>query len=405
MALPALEKMPTLPPDVDEIVPGVIADRRHIHEHPELGFEETETAAFVAQRLESLGAEDIRTGIAKTGITALIRGTKPGPDKCVLLRADMDALPIDEEVEADYASKTPGVMHACGHDAHTAMLLGAARILMDRRDQFSGTVKLLFQPSEEANGGGAQPMIDAGVLQDPHVDACFGQHLMSPVPTGYIGVTPGPIQASADSFEITVQGKGGHGAMPHETVDPIMVGADIISGLRSIVARNVDPLDSVVVSVCGFHSGKAYNVIPDKAVMGGTVRTFSNENRDLAEHRLKQIAEGIAAAQGASVTVDYQRGYPPTVNDVAMARLAASAVAKVVGEDNVFEMKPIMPAEDMSYFLLERPGCYFMTGCRNEERGITWPHHHPKFDVDEEALGIGVAALVSVAMEYLNAEG
>jgi amidohydrolase len=404
MALPALENMPTLPPDIDEIVPGVVADRRHIHENPELGFEETETAAFVAQRLEALGAEDIRTGIAKTGITALIRGRGPGPDKCVLLRADMDALPIDEEVDTDYASKTPGVMHACGHDAHTAMLLGAARILLERRDQFSGTVKLLFQPSEENNGGGAKPMIEAGVLENPHVDAVFGQHLMSPIPTGYIGVSGGPIQASADSFEITVQGKGGHGAMPHETVDPIMVGADIISGLRSIVSRNVDPLDSVVVSVCGFHSGKAYNVIPDKAVMGGTVRTFSNENRDLAENRLKQVAEGIAAAQGATVTIDYQRGYPPTVNDVAMSELAATSIAKVVGEQGVYEMRPMMPAEDFSYFLEERPGCYFMTGCRNEEKGIVWPHHHPKFDIDEEAIGIGVAALVSVAMDYLNAE-
>ena len=393
--------MPTLPGDIDEIVPGVIADRRHLHEHPELGFEETETAAFVAQRLEALGVEDIRTGIAVTGITALVRGTKPGPEKCVLLRADMDALPIDEEVDTDYASKTPGVMHACGHDAHTAMLLGAARILMDRRDQFSGTVKLLFQPSEENNDGGAQPMIAAGVLEDPHVDACFGQHLMSPIATGYVAVAAGPVQASADSFKITVQGKGGHGAMPHQTVDPIMVAADIISGLRTIVARNIDPLEPVVVSVCAIHSGRAFNVIPDTAELGGTVRTFSNENRDLAEYRLKQIAEGVAAAQGATVTIQYDRGYPPTVNDDAMAALAATAITKVVGADNVITMKPIMPAEDMSYFLNERPGAYFMTGCGNEARGIVWPHHHPKFDIDEEALGIGVAALVQTALDYL----
>lgn len=404
MAVPTPAPLPPLPADVDEIVPGIIADRRHIHENPELGFEETETAAFVAQRLEALGAEDIRTGIAKTGITALVKGTKPGPDKCVLLRADMDALPIDQESDKDYISRNPGVMHACGHDAHTAMLMGAARILLERRDQFSGTVKLLFQPSEEANHGGAKPMIEAGVLEDPHVDACFGQHLMSPIPTGFIAAMGGPIQASADSFKVTVQGKGGHGAMPHQTVDPIMVATDIISSLRTILARNIDPLEPVVVSVCAIHSGKAFNVIPDTAEFGGTVRTFSAENRDLAESRLKQIAEGIAAAQGATVTIEYDRGYPPTVNDHAMAELARTSIAKIVGEDNVMEMKPMMPAEDMSYFLEERPGCYFMTGCGNVEKGIVWPHHHPKFDIDEDALGLGTAALAQVAMDYLNAE-
>ena len=402
MPTPTPAPLPPLPGDIDEIIPGVIADRRHLHENPELGFEETETAAFVAQRLEALGVEDIRTGIAKTGITALVRGTKPGPEKVVLLRADMDALPIDQESDKDYISTNPGVMHACGHDAHTAMLLGAARILMERRDQFSGAVKLLFQPSEEANGGGAKPMIEAGVLEDPHVDACFGQHLMSPIPTGFVGVPGGPLQASADSFTITVQGKGGHGAMPHTSIDPIMVAADIVSAMRAIVSRNIDPLDPVVVSVCFIHAGKAFNVIPDTAEFGGTVRTFSNENRDLAEARIREIAEGVAAAQGASVTIDYNRGYPPTVNDDAMAKFAATAIAKVVGDDNLLEMKPIMPAEDMSYFLEERPGAYFMTGCGNEAKGIVWPHHHPKFDIDEDALGIGIASLVQVAMDYLN---
>ncbi len=398
------QPLPTLPGDVDEIVPGVIADRRHIHENPELGFEETETAAFVKERLESLGVEDIRTGIAKTGVTALVKGTKPGPDKVVMLRADMDALPINQESDKEYISKNPGVMHACGHDAHTAMLMGAARILMERRDQFSGTVKLLFQPSEEANGGGAKPMIEAGVLEDPHVDAVFGQHLMSSIPTGQVGTRGGPVQASADEFIVKVQGKGGHGAMPHEAVDSIMVATDIISGLRSIVARNVDPLEPLVVSVCAIHSGKAYNVIPDVAEFGGTVRTFSDENRDLAGARIREVAEGVASAQGATVQVTYERGYPPTVNDEEMAELAIKSLTKVVGEEGMIEMKPIMPAEDMSYFLEERPGAYFMTGCRNEEKGIVWPHHHPKFDIDEDALGIGVAGLVQVAMDYLNAE-
>lgn len=398
------QPLPPLPADVDEIVPGVIADRRHIHENPELGFEETETAAFIAQRLEALGVEDIRTGIAKTGITGLVKGTKAGPQKVVMLRADIDALPIDQQSDKEYISTKPGVMHACGHDAHTAMLMGAARILMERRDQFSGTVKLLFQPSEEAYGGGAKPMIEAGVLEDPHVDACFGQHLMSPIPTGFIGVLGGPVQASADSFVITVQGKGGHGAMPHTSVDPIMVGSDIVSGLHKIVSRNIDPLDPVVVSVCTFQAGTASNIIPDVATLSGTVRTFSTENRDLAEKRLKEVAEGVAAAQGATVKIEYTRGYPPTVNDEEMAELAAGSIAKIIGEENLLDMKPIMPAEDMSYFLEERPGAYFMTGCGNEEKGIVWPHHHPKFDIDEDALGIGVASLVQVAIDYLNTE-
>ncbi|MCO5214538.1 MAG: amidohydrolase [Thermomicrobiales bacterium] len=395
--------LPTLPPDVDEIVPGVVADRRYLHENPELGFDEHVTSKFVVERLEALGAEDIQSGIAGTGVTALIHGTR-GEGKCVLLRADMDALPILEETPVEFASQNPGVMHACGHDGHTAMLLGVARILTERRDQFPGSVKLCFQPSEEANAGGAKPMIEAGVLENPHVDACFGQHVMSDRPTGEVWVGGGPIQASADMFTITVQGKGGHGAIPHTAIDSIMVASDIVSGLHKIVSRNIDPLDPVVISVCSFHSGTAFNVIPDTAELKGTVRTFSPENRDLAEKRLKEVAEGVAAAQGATVTIDYDRGYPPTINDDAMSALAAASIAKIVGEDNVKPMVPIMPAEDMSYFLEERPGCYFMTGCGNEEKGIVWPHHHPRFDLDEDVLGIGVAALAQVAIDYLNAE-
>lgn len=396
--------LPTLAPDIDEIVPGVIADRRHLHQHPELSMEESETAAFVAQRLESLGVEDIRTGIAKNGITGIVRGTRPGPEKVVLLRADMDALPIDEQVESDFKSTNPGAMHACGHDGHTSMLLGAARILMERRDLFSGTVKLLFQPGEEVPPGGAKPMIDAGVLEDPHVDACFGQHVMPQMRVGTIGVPGGPLMASADNFSITVQGKGGHGAMPHTSVDPIMVANDICSGLRSIVSRNIDPLDPVVVSVCYFNAGNAFNVTPDTAEFGGTVRTFSNENRELAEKRIREIAEGVAAAQGASVTIDYQPGYPPTVNDEAMAELAATAAAEVVGEQNVLDVQPMMPSEDMSYFLEQRPGAFIFTGCGNEEKGAIWPLHHPKFTLDEDVLGVGVATLVQVAITFLNAE-
>lgn len=391
--------------DVDEILPGVIADRRHLHENPELGFQEFKTAEFVRQRLESLGVEDIRTGIAQTGVTGLIRGTKPGPGKVVLLRADIDALPLTEENDVEYRSQTDGVMHACGHDGHTAMLLGVARLLMERRDQFSGAVKLLFQPSEEANEGGAKPMIEAGVLEDPHVDAVFGQHVASDKPTGTVWVKGGPLQAAADSFTIRVQGKGGHGATPDTAVDPIVAGMRIVDALQTIVSRNIDPMEQVVVSVCTFHSGTADNIIPDTAQFGGTVRTFTPENRDLAEHRMKEIATNIAQAMGATAEVEYRRGYPPTVNDPEMAELVRRAAVTAIGEDRVHEATPIMPAEDFSYFLNERPGTYFMTGCRNEEKGFVWPHHHPKFDLDEESFQYGVAVLVQTALDFLNGEG
>lgn len=388
--------------DVDEILPGIIADRRWLHENPELGFQEHKTAGFVRQRLESLGVDDIRTGIATTGVTALIRGTKAGPERTVLLRADMDALPITEENAVDYVSTNPGVMHACGHDAHTAMLLGVARLLMERRDAFSGNVKLLFQPSEEANQGGAKPMIEAGVLEDPHVDAVFGQHMASDLPTGGVWITGGPVQASADAFKIRVQGKGGHGATPHTAVDPVLIAMQIGVALQTVVSRKVDPMHPAVVSVCTMHAGTAGNIIPDTAEIGGTVRTFSPEIRDLAEVELTRIAEGMAASLGGRAEVTYERGYPPTVNDEEMADLVRKAAARAIGEENVHQMRPIMPAEDFSYFLEERPGTYFMTGCRNEEKGFVWPHHHPKFDIDEESLQYGVATMVQTVLDYLN---
>jgi amidohydrolase len=390
--------------DVDEIMPGIVADRRWLHENPELGFQEHKTADFVRQRLESLGVEDIQAGIAQTGVTGLIRGTKEGPGRTVLLRADMDALPLTEENDVEYRSQADGVMHACGHDAHTAMLLATARVLMDRRDEFSGTVKLLFQPSEEANGGGAKPMIDAGVLENPHVDAVFGQHMASDLPTGGVWITGGPVQASADKFSIRIQGKGGHGAVPHTAVDPVIVAMQIGTALQTVVSRRVDPMESAVVSICTMHAGTAFNIIPDTAEIGGTVRTFSPEVRDLAQEEITRVAEGIAASMGASAKVTYERGYPPTVNDDAMADLVRAAAAKAIGEENVHQMRPIMPAEDFSYFLIERPGTYFMLGCRNDEKGFNWPHHHPKFDLDEDSMQYGVATMAQVVLDYLNNE-
>jgi amidohydrolase len=388
---------------IDEIMPGVIADRRDFHEHPELAYQEVRTAGIVADRLRALGVEDVRTGIAPTGVTGLIRGTGNGDGRTVLLRADMDALPIHEENDVEYVSQNAGVMHACGHDAHTAILLGTARLLMERRDQFPGTVKLLFQPAEEMPPGGAKPMIEAGVLEDPKVDAAFGLHIDQDNPVGKIGLRPGPAMAAADRFTIHIRGKGGHGAKPQDCVDPVVIGAQIVSALQTLVARVIDPTEEAVVSVCVFKAGDAFNVIPDVADLGGTVRTFNPSNRDLLERRIGELATGIAAAMGAEVDYEYLRGYPATVNDPAMAELVREEAAKVVGDEGVREAALMMGAEDFSYFLEEVPGAYWFVGSQNPERGIVWGHHHPRFDLDEAAMAIGMESMVNVTLRYLNA--
>ena len=397
---------PSLLAEVDEILPGVIADRRHFHEHPELGFQEVETAKLVADRLASLGVEDIRTGINRTGVTGLIRGTGSGPNagKTILLRADMDALPIHEETGVEYASQTDGVMHACGHDAHTAILLGAARILSQRRDAFAGTVKLLFQPAEEMPPGGALGMIEAGVLEEPHVDAVFGLHMANALPVGQVAVGSGPILAGGDLFQITIQGKGGHAARPQAAVDPVVIGSQIVAALQTVVSRSVDPMESAVLSITFFKAGEAFNVIPDVATIGGTVRWFSMDVAALVEERLIAIAEGIGAAAGAEVTVEIRKGYPPTINDAGQAEIVRQALAAVVGEENVIVPTPIMGGEDFSRFLLNRPGAFFNIGSMNEAKGLTYGHHHPKFDIDEESLGIGVAAMVQTVLTWFSHE-
>ena len=388
--------------EIDEILPGLIADRRYLHENPELGFQEFNTAKFVTERLKSLGVEDIRTGINQTGIIGLVRGTGGGPGRVVLVRADMDALPIQEENDVDYRSQFDGVMHACGHDAHTAILLGLARTLMGRRDEFSGTVKLLFQPSEEHFPGGARGMIEEGVLEDPHVDASFALHMAQHQPLGVITISGGPIMAAPDSFKVTIQGKGGHAAAPHTAVDPIVIGAQIVNALQTVVSRNIDPIESCVVTVGYFNAGEAFNVIPDVAMLGGTVRTLTPEMRELAQARVTSIAKGISEAGGATAEVEYTLGYPPTVNDHAAAALVREAATEVVGADNVISPPPSMGGEDYSYFLLERPGAMFQVGSKNEERGLVWGHHHPRFDIDEESLAIGLETMTVTVLKYLE---
>ncbi len=392
----------TLQHDIDEILPGVIADRRHLHENPELGFQEFKTAEFVRQRLETLGVEEVQTGIAVTGVTGLIRGTGPGEARTILVRADMDALPIHEENNVEYRSRTDGVMHACGHDAHTAILLGVARLLMERRSEFAGTVKLCFQPAEETPPGGAIRMIEEGVLDDPAVDAAVGLHMSSSDPTGTVRVGGGPVMAGGDLFRITVKGKGGHAASPHLVVDPIAIGAQIVTALQTLVSRETDPMATVVVTVGMFNGGDAFNVIPDTVTFGGTVRAFDMDLLDRTNRRIGELASGIASSMGGSAEVEIMRGYPPTVNDDAMAELVRSAAVAEIGEENVLPADPKMGGEDFSHFLRHRPGAYFNVGHRNEARGITYGHHHPRFEIDEEALGTGMRVMTSSVLHYLK---
>jgi amidohydrolase len=388
--------------EVDEIMPGVVADRRHLHQHPELGFQEFETARFVAERLAALGVEDVRTGIATTGVTGLIRGAKgDGKGKVVLVRADMDALPIQEENQVDYRSQNDGKMHACGHDAHTAMLLGLTRILKDRRDRFAGTVKVLFQPAEEG-GGGAKVMIDEGVLEEPTVDAVFGMHVAQEMPVGLIGVRPGPAMAASDRFDLVIKGKGGHGARPQGTIDPIAVGAQIVVALQTIVSRETDPTLPAVVTVGAFQAGEANNVIPDTALLRGTVRSFEESERRRLAERIEAIVRGIAGAMRAEVDFTYRFGYPPTVNDAAMTELVREVATGVVGPAKLIEEPLHMGAEDFSFFLQRKPGCFFFVGTRNPEKGFVWGHHHPKFDIDEEGLAVGMETMANVVLRYLE---
>ncbi len=399
-----MQILTTFSEDIDEIMPGVIADRRHLHAHPELSFQESETARFVAERLASLGVEDIRTGVGGNGVTGLIRGSGSGPgaDRVVAVRADMDALPILEENDEEYASTVPGVMHACGHDAHTSMLLGLARVLLDRQHDFAGTVKLLFQPAEELPPGGAIGMIRDGALEDPHVDAVLGLHVASEIPAGKVGVRAGPSSASGDQFTVRIQGKGGHAARPQNAVDPVVVGAQVVTALQTLVSRNTDPVESGVVSVTAFLAGEAFNIIPDTAELRGTIRTLNGDVREVLERRLIETAAGIGEAMRAEVEVDYLRGYPSVINDAAMYAIVRDAAVEAVGEEQVMELPPTMGGEDFAYFSLERPAFFFMVGVRNEERGIVWPHHHPRFDIDEEGMAPGIATMGLAVMNYLE---
>jgi len=381
----------------------LVATRRDLHAHPELGFQEHRTAAMIAERLRTLGCE-VRTGVGKTGVVGVLRGAGAAGSarpRTVLLRADMDALPIREANQVPYRSTTDGVMHACGHDAHVAIGLAVARRLAADRGSWRGTVKLAFQPAEEG-GNGALAMIEDGALEDPKVDAAFGLHVMNNVPLGRIAATAGPIMGSVDKFEIRIRGRGGHAAMPHEAVDPILAASHVVTALQSMVSRTTDPFDQLVVSVTQIKAGDAFNVIPETAQLAGTVRSMGGRPYDEAPGRLTAITTQVATALGCTAEVDYVRQTPATINDAAMTQLVARIACDLVGEAGVLTAARTLGGEDFSFFLQRVPGCFAWVGSQNTARGLDAPHHSPRFDIDEEAMRTGVELLDRVAREYLR---
>jgi amidohydrolase len=402
LATPLSVDLSRIRSEIQELHPQIVTWRRRLHQRPELGFREFLTAEFVAEKLQSWGIPH-RIGIAKTGILAEIVGAKAGKTgKVLAIRADMDALPIQELSDVIYRSQHEGVMHACGHDGHTAIALGTAYYLWQHRQDFSGTVKIIFQPAEEGPGG-AKPMIEEGVLNNPNVDAIIGLHLWNNLPLGTLGVRSGALMAAVETFKCKILGKGGHGAIPQQTIDAIVVSAQIVTALQTIVARNVDPLESAVVTVGKLHAGTANNVIADSADLSGTVRYFNPKYSGYFGDRVKQIIAGICQAHGAQYELDYYSFYPPVINNPDIAELVRSVAVEVVETPvGVVPECQTMGGEDMSFFLQEVPGCYFFLGSANPDKNLAYPHHHPKFDFDETALAMGVEMFVRCTEKFCS---
>jgi amidohydrolase len=375
--------------NLEDVAAQAVTWRRHFHAHPELSFQEHETASFVGETLASLGGLEIERPTA-TSVVARLQGGRSGPT--LALRADIDALPIDEESGVDFASRTPGVMHACGHDGHTAMLLAVARLLVARRDELRGEVLFVFQHAEELPPGGASELIAAGALEG--VDAVFGAHLISTLDVGKVAALDGACTAAADTFSVKIHGRGGHAGFPHETVDPIVVAAQAISNLQLIVSRATSPLDSLVVSVTHIAAGSADNVIPETAEFGGTVRTYRKEVRARAREAIARVLSGVTAAHEAACHLDYIEGYESVVNDPRLAAL----VREAAGADRIVELSPLMAGDDFSAYLRTAPGCFFFIGAGNAR---AFPHHHPHFTIDERALPVGIETLMRAALRFL----
>ena len=372
--------------------------RRDFHAHPELAYQESRTAELAAAHLRSCGYE-VSTGVGQTGVVGLLKGGAPG--RTVMLRADMDCLPLTEENDVPYRSQHAGRMHACGHDGHTAALMSVARKLGAMMGSLKGAVKIVFQPAEEG-GNGAERMIRDGVLSNPDVDAAFGLHVWNDQPVGKIALNPGALMAGVDSFEVTIRGKGGHGAAPHQAVDAVVAAAHVISQLQTVVSRNVDPLDTAVVTVGAVHAGDAFNIIPETAFLRGTVRYFNPKLGDSLPEWIERVVRGTTDSMGAGYEMKYERLTPPTINNSGMAEFVRSVAAELVGAENVIFDARTMGGEDMSFFLNEVPGCYYFVGSRNEQRGLIHPHHSPRFDFDERALEIGVEMTCRIVQKFLS---
>lgn len=382
---------------LEELYPEAVQFRRDLHMYPELSFHEVNTPEKVADTLRGLGL-DVRTGVGGRGVVGLLTGGKPG--KTVALRADFDALPIQDEKDVAYKSRIPGVMHACGHDIHTAALLSVAKVLSEFREELPGNIVFIHQFAEEVIPGGAKPMIEDGCLDG--VDVIFGAHVASSIPVGQIGVGEGSMMAAGDSFEIELIGKGAHGAYPHLSVDPLLLGSQLVVNLQQIVSRRVDPLKPAVITCGTFTSGQAYNVIPETAKITGTVRTFHEDVRDLIEEAIGQVAAATCEGAGATVRYTYTRGYPALFNHAEETKRVEELAKVMYGEENVMQLPPAMGMEDFAYYVQKVPGTFFNVGGMNQDIQATYPHHHPKFDVDERSMrGIGQLFIAAV-LHYLT---
>jgi amidohydrolase len=389
--------------DADALAEQLVAWRRDFHMHPEIGFEEVRTAGIVAAHLHELGLE-VSTGVGKTGVVALVEPDALSSDApTVMLRFDMDALPIQEENDVPYRSRHENAMHACGHDGHTAIGMAVATLLARRRSELAGRVKLVFQPGEEGLGG-AKAMVDDGVLEDPAPQAAFGLHLWSRLPLNQVVVQPGPLWATVGGFTLRVFGRGGHGAEPHETVDATLIAAQIVVSWQSIVARNVRPTDAAVITVGKLQSGTALNIISGEAEVAGTYRAFSDEVEALITRRMGEMAEQIAAAYGGRIEFEHWRGTSATVNDPARAAFMQEVAQEIVGSDQVIQIDPMMVGEDMAEFLQRVPGCFILVGASDPDGPLHAPHHNPHFDFDERMLPTGTALLAAAAWAYLERE-
>jgi len=383
---------------IDSILPELVALRRDLHSHPELGFEETRTATRVVEVLRETGRLSIRTGVAKTGVVAVLNGDKSAP--CLALRADMDALPIVEQTGLGYASRSPGRMHACGHDGHTTCLLGAARVLARMADELPGPVKFIFQPAEE-NGGGGRQMVEAGVLEDPPVEAAIALHAWPTQPVGTIAVRSGPAMASTDTCRIRVEGRGAHGAYPHRGIDPILAASHIVVALQSIVARNVDPIDHAVVTVGSIHGGTVCNIIPTECTLEATLRAHNARTREGLRESVRRIAENTARALGATAHVEMEEGYPVTVNDPALSRWVVDVGREVLGPDRVVtDEPPSMGGEDFAYYGQKVPAVMFRLGVRPPGADSYPGLHNPMFDFNDDALAVGVRMFCELAVRF-----